>query len=100
MRPTPPMSQLLLHKTEQILTNANNHNQTTISKLAGTYYWVIQHLRLFEQKGLLTITKQGRLKICTLTQKGQLIVAKILEIKSLLNNTTQESSIIPQNTKT
>ena len=49
-----------------------------------TYSHVVKTLERMKQEGLVNFNKQGRLKVLTLTKKGQDVATKIDDAKSLL----------------
>lgn len=49
-----------------------------------TYSHVVKILQEMEQEGLVNFDKQGRLKLLTLTKKGQDIASNIDDVRNLL----------------
>jgi len=74
-------------KPAMMLVNLKNakENQTYASSLAKqidcTYSHVVKILQQMERSGLINFEKQGRLKLLTLTKKGQEIADNIDSIR-------------------
>lgn len=49
-----------------------------------TYSHVVKILQEMEREGLLNFDKQGRLKLLTLTKKGQEIASRIDDVRTIL----------------
>ncbi len=49
-----------------------------------TYSHVVKVLQEMEQEGLINFDKQGRLKLLSLTKKGQDVASKITDIRNVL----------------
>ena len=49
-----------------------------------TYSHVVKILQEMQKEGLINFDKQGRLKLLTLTRKGQDVASKIDDVRSLL----------------
>lgn len=49
-----------------------------------TYSHVVKILQEMEKEGLINFDKQGRLKLLTLTKKGQEIASRIDDVRGLL----------------
>lgn len=49
-----------------------------------TYSHVVKILQEMEREGLINFDKQGRLKLLTLTKKGQEIASRIDDVRTLL----------------
>lgn len=49
-----------------------------------TYSHVVKILQQMEKEGLVNFDKQGRLKLLTLTKKGQEVASKIDDVRGLL----------------
>ena len=71
-----------------LLTMLNSKNETYASSVAKrvdcTYSHVVKILQEMEKHGLVNFQKQGRLKILTLTKKGQEVADHIEKIRSIL----------------
>ncbi len=58
---------------------------TQISKKVGSpYSHVFKTLRVLEKLDLVTFEKKGRIKVVSLTKKGEMLVEKIEEILKIL----------------
>ena len=68
----------------------NTKNDVYASSLAKqidcTYSHVVKILQEMEREGLINFDKQGRLKLLTLTRKGQDVADRIDSIRSILKN--------------
>ena len=71
-----------------LVTLLNKSNQIYASNLAKvvdcTYSHVVKILQEMQKAGLVAFEKQGRLKVLTLTKKGQEVALHINKIKNLL----------------
>ncbi|MBN2458962.1 winged helix DNA-binding protein [Candidatus Woesearchaeota archaeon] len=68
------------------LLNANNHiYASNLAKLVDcTYSHVVKILQEMQKAGLVNFEKQGRLKVLTLTKKGQEAAGYINKVQNLL----------------
>jgi len=71
-----------------LVTLLNKNNNIYASNLAKvvdcTYSHVVKILQEMQKAGLVTFEKQGRLKVLTLTKKGQEVASYINKVKNLL----------------
>ena len=71
-----------------LVTLLNKSNHIYASNLAKvvdcTYSHVVKILQEMQKAGLVAFEKQGRLKVLTLTKKGQEVATYINKIKNLL----------------
>ncbi|HJX06075.1 MAG TPA: DUF2250 domain-containing protein [Candidatus Nanoarchaeia archaeon] len=68
------------------LLNSNNSiYASNLAKLVDcTYSHVVKILQEMQKAGLVTFEKQGRLKVLTLTKKGQEVAGYISKVQNLL----------------
>ena len=60
---------------------------STLAKVVDcTYSHVVKILQQMQKAGLVEFNKQGRLKLLTLTKKGEDVAAHIDKVMTLLNN--------------
>jgi len=66
----------------------NSKSEVYASSLAKqidcTYSHVVKVLQEMEQEGLINFDKQGRLKLLSLTKKGQEVASRITDIRNAL----------------
>lgn len=66
----------------------NNKSEVYASALAKqidcTYSHVVKILQEMEREGLINFDKQGRLKLLTLTKKGQDVASRIDDVRGML----------------
>ena len=66
----------------------NNKSEVYASALAKqidcTYSHVVKILQEMEREGLINFDKQGRLKLLTLTKKGQDVASRIDDVRTML----------------
>lgn len=71
-----------------LVTLLNKNNNIYASNLAKvvdcTYSHVVKILQEMQRAGLVSFEKQGRLKVLTLTKKGQEVASYINKVKNLL----------------
>ena len=71
-----------------LVTLLNKNGNIYASNLAKvvdcTYSHVVKILQEMQRAGLVSFEKQGRLKVLTLTKKGQEVASNINKIKNLL----------------
>lgn len=68
-----------------LLNKSNNIYASNLAKVVDcTYSHVVKILQEMQRAGLVAFEKQGRLKVLTLTKKGQEVASYINKIKNLL----------------
>ncbi|KYK26071.1 hypothetical protein AYK26_01335 [Euryarchaeota archaeon SM23-78] len=68
-----------------LLNKSNNIYASNLAKAVDcTYSHVVKILQEMQRAGLVSFEKQGRLKVLTLTKKGQEVASNINKIKNLL----------------
>jgi len=68
-----------------LLNKSNNIYASNLAKVVDcTYSHVVKILQEMQRAGLVGFEKQGRLKVLTLTKKGQEVASNINKIKNLL----------------
>ena len=68
-----------------LLNKSNNIYASNLAKVVDcTYSHVVKILQEMQRAGLVSFEKQGRLKVLTLTKKGQEVASNINKIKNLL----------------
>ena len=69
-----------------ILLNKSSHIYASnlAKEVDCTYSHVVKILQEMQKAGLVTFEKQGRLKVLTLTKKGQEVASNINEIRNKL----------------
>lgn len=84
------MKQIIHHKRIQLLVALKSNNIKCITHLAKetdtTYSYVLIMMRLFEKQGLLTlsIAKDIRSKVPTLTSKGNEVADLLIKLRELI----------------
>ncbi|MBU1199108.1 MAG: winged helix DNA-binding protein [Nanoarchaeota archaeon] len=69
----------------QLLHKSNNIYASNLAKIVDcTYSHVVKILQEMQKAGLVTFEKRGRLKVLTLTKKGQEVATYIDKLKNLL----------------
>ena len=68
-----------------LLNKSNNIYASNLAKVVDcTYSHVVNILQEMQKAGFVSFEKQGRLKVLTLTKKGQEVASYINKIKNLL----------------
>ncbi len=76
-------------KPAMMLVNLKNskveiYASTLAKQIDCTYSHVVKILQVMEKEGLVNFEKEGRLKLITLTKKGDMIAESIIKIKQSL----------------
>lgn len=76
-------------KPAMMLVNLKNskteiYASTLAKQIDCTYSHVVKILQTMEKEGLVTFEKEGRLKLITLTKKGDAVAENIIKIKMLI----------------
>lgn len=67
-------------------TKSDVYASSLAKQIDCTYSHVVKILQEMEREGLINFDKQGRLKLLTLTRKGQDVADRIDGIRSILKN--------------
>ncbi len=68
-----------------LLSTRQEHYASSLAKIVDcTYSHIVKILNEMQKSGLITFKKEGRLKVLTLTKKGEDVAKSIEEIRSTL----------------